>query len=159
MPLHDIQLKHKQNIEDEIKKLLDLLRDTEQRRDVTTIPTERAKYELEIDTLKSSIKEAKDELQSLENEIKEEAKSSRTSRTGSQNYRARLDDSLPDKQLNTEFATEVQDFLGLMEYEITRDICSGVVATTPPAFIATQEGDFESLRTLFQCVYGLLTKA
>jgi len=159
MSLRDIQLKQKNNIEAELTKLLDLLRETEQRRDVAPSPTDRANYELEIGTLKSSIEKYKDELQSLENEIKDEEKTSKTSRTRLESYRVRLDDSLPDERLNTEFATEVQDLLSLMEYEIAKESISGVAAATPPTFIATQEGDFEPLRTLFQCGYGIVDES
>lgn len=159
MSLRDIQLKQKQLIEANIHKLLDLLRQTEQSRDVATSPTERAKYELEIDVLKSSIEKYKDELQSLENEIKDEEKTSKTSRTRLESYRVRLDDSLPDEQLNTEFATEVQDLLKLMEYEIAQEAISGVVAATPPTFVATQESDFEPLRILSQCIYSIVEES
>ena len=81
------------------------------------------------------------------------------SRTRQESYRVRLNDSLPDEQLNTEFAAEVQDLLGLMEYEISDEAISGVVAATPPTFIAIQEGDFELLKTLFQCVYGIIDES
>ena len=69
MSLYDIQQKQKQLIEAEIHRLLGLLREVEQRRDVTTDPLERAKYDSDIAALKSSIEKNKDDLRSLENEI------------------------------------------------------------------------------------------
>lgn len=156
MSLHDIQLKQKQLIETEIHKLLDLLQQTEQSRDVAASPLEREKYKSEILSLNSSIDGYKNDLKSLENEIKDEEKASKISRSGLESYRVRLDDSLPDEQLNREFAAEVQDLLSLMDYEIANKVISGVLTATPPTFITVQEGDFEPLATLFQCVYGIV---
>jgi hypothetical protein len=135
MSLQEIQLNQKHNIEVELTKLLNLLGETEQRRDVVTSPTDRAKYELEIEALKLSIRKYKDELQSLENEIKEEAKSSRASQMSLESYHVQLDDSFSEEQLNNEFTTEIQNLLGLMEYDIAKESISGVVIATPPTFM------------------------
>lgn len=158
MSLRNIQLKQKQNIEAALAKLLGLLHETEQKRDVAPSPTDRANYELEIRALKSSIEKYKSELRSLENEIKDEEKT-KTSRTRLESYRVRLDDSLPDEQLNEGFHIEVQDLLDLMEYEIGKESILGIAATTPPTFLALQEGDFKPLRTLFQCVYDIIDES
>lgn len=156
MSLRLIQLKQKQLIEAEVYKLLDLQRQTEQNRDVATSPIERAKFELEIDVLKSSIEKYNNELQSLESEIKDEEKTQNKSRTRMESYRVRLDDSLPEEKLNTDFATEIQDLLSLMEYEIDKELIPGRAIAMPPTFIATQEGDFKPLKTLFQGVYSIV---
>jgi tetratricopeptide (TPR) repeat protein len=155
MPLHDIQLKQKQLIETEIHRLMGLQYKTEQKRDVAASPTDQANYELQIESLKLSIEKYKGELQLLENETKGQAESSRLSRKTLESYRVRLDDSLSDEQLNTEFTIEVKDLLDLMDYDMAKESISGMVAATLPTFIAIQEGDFEPLKTLFQCVYGI----
>ena len=159
MSLYNIQFKQKNLIEGEIHKLLDLLYKTEQSRDVTASPTERAKLELEIESLNAFINQYKIELQELEDEIKGSNRASRPFRTRMGSYRVQLDESLSEDQLNTEFEAEVRDLLNMMEHEIADGSIFGVTASTPPTFAASQEGDFEPLRTLFQCMHDIVDES
>jgi len=55
----------------------------------------------------------------------------------------------------SEFESDTKEILNMMDYEIEDEPISGIIPATPPTFIASQEGDFETNRTLFQCIYGM----
>ncbi|MFY9619453.1 MAG: tetratricopeptide repeat protein [Pyrinomonadaceae bacterium] len=156
MSLRDIQLKQKQLLEHAIEMRLDLLHHTEQRRDVTSSPIEVERYKLEIAELKASIEQYKVELQGLEEEIKTESKAGKSTSMRIESYRVSLKDSLTEEQLNFEFQREVKELLELMEYELEDEAISGTAPSTPLTFVAKQEGDFKTLKTLFHCMYGIV---
>lgn len=153
MSLRTIQLRQRQLIEEAIQTQLDLLRHTEQTRDVAPSPLDRERYNLQIKELKSSVEQSKAELQGLEDEMKDadDAPGSRL-----ENYRVRLGDFLTEEQLNSEFQKEVQELLELMEYELEDEIIAGAGPLTPSSFVASQEGDFKALWTIFCCLYGIV---
>jgi tetratricopeptide (TPR) repeat protein len=154
MSLRSIQLRQRQLVEEAIRTQLDLLRQTEQRRDVAPSPTDRERYNLQIRELKFLVEQSKAELQELEDEMKAAEEAPAPLRL--ENYRVRLSGSLTEEQLNSEFQREVQELLELMEYELGDDVIAGAGPTTPPTFVARHEGDFKALKTIFHCLYGII---
>lgn len=154
MSFRDIQNTQKEQIEKHILKLLNLLNQTENKFNLAQLPTERENYQMEIVQIKSNIENYKQELKDLEDEIKETSKPSMSGQTPFlRNYRVSLDYSLPEEEINVNFHEEVDDILDLMGYEIEDVHISGA---TPTTFFAVQEGDFEPVKALFQCVYGIV---
>jgi tetratricopeptide (TPR) repeat protein len=156
MSLLTIQLRQRQLIEDAIRTQLDLLRRTEERRDVTSSPGEKERYNLEIKELKSSVEQSKADLHGLEDEIQFASDPSKSTPPRPESYRVSLSDSLTEEQLNSQFQKEVKELLELMEYELSDEAVSGIGSSTSPTFVMSQEGDFKTLKTLFQCLYGII---
>jgi hypothetical protein len=66
-------------------------------------------------------------------------------------YRIRFSDSLADDAKDNEFLEEVKNVLSMMGYTIEIENIVGLISDTLQTFVGVQEGDFDSMRTLFQC--------
>lgn len=156
MKLLTIQQTHKQDLEDTLLKQLALLRRTEEWRDVTSSPSERERYELQVRDLKSSVEQYEADLQRLEEEMQAAASSFESARPRPESYRVSLSDSLTEEQLDSQFQREVRELLELIEYELSAEAIPGTAPSAAPTFVASQEWDFEMVKTLFQCRYGII---
>lgn len=71
-------------------------------------------------------------------------------------YRIRFGDSLAEDSKDNDFLDEVKNLLCMMGYSIEIENIAGLTSDALPTFIGTQEGDFDSVKTLFQCNRGFL---
>lgn len=155
MSLSDIQKIQQQNIESHLSQLIELLRQTEEKTDLTQVPTAREEYRVEAVRLKNQIEKYKKDLVDLTAEIKQGDKQ-QPHHEPVKNYRVSVDESLLDAEADLVFRDEVVSVLDLMGYEIENAFISGA---TPASFLAVQEGDFEPTRAIFQCVHGIIDEA
>lgn len=155
MSLADIRKIQQHNIEAHLTQLLELLRQTEEKLDLTQIPIAKEERRMEAARLKEQIEKYKQELAELANEEKQERQHSLNS-TPTKNYRINIDDTVSDAEADLLFKEEVLSVLELMGYEIEDAFIS---AANPSTFLAVQEGDFEPIRAIFQCTHGIIDEA
>jgi tetratricopeptide (TPR) repeat protein len=71
-------------------------------------------------------------------------------------YKIQFDDSITEDAKDREFQEEVKNILDMMGYTIEDEQIVGLTSDISATFIAAQEGDFDSVRTLFQCNRGFV---
>jgi tetratricopeptide (TPR) repeat protein len=137
-----------------LKRLLELAGETERQRDLAGEPIERERAQLQLEHLRKAIDEGKGRLARLEDEMKNASAVAASGNPTTASFRADIDDDLPAVELDQLFRAEVETILRSLGHQVVAGPIDGLPGHAPPTFIAEQEGDFEVIRSLFQCTYG-----
>jgi hypothetical protein len=156
MSLTQIREQQKENLNIHILALVELQRQAESARDLAQSPSERARFDAETTRIRHDIDRYKRDLEEIELENKNSQLVAEGRRPILESYRVKLDDDLPETRLNDQFQREVRDILNVLKYEITPEMVLGLPSNSPPTFVAIQDGDFEPVRALIQCMYAIV---